>query len=188
MSVVVTNEMIDAYKLARGEDDMPERIWAGDFDAQGFGHCVAGMQGGLYSEYVRADLAHPPTDAGVSDDMVKRFFAELRKRNAPMPFTEDAKSALRAALSTATPAGDGVPPCREDRWPRKGDTMRFLNRNGYDFEREAAAKVMTEGQTFTVKQCRVGEFSHSVQFEEITGTWNGVMFAMLSTASTAVKG
>lgn len=41
------------------EDGMPERIWAGDFDGQGFGHCVAGMQGGLYEEYVRADLARP---------------------------------------------------------------------------------------------------------------------------------
>lgn len=45
--------------IARGEDDMPERIWAGDFNAEGFGHCVAGMQGGLYAEYVRADLASP---------------------------------------------------------------------------------------------------------------------------------
>lgn len=40
----------------RDDDNMPERIWAGDFDSQGFGHCVAGMQGGLYAEYVRADL------------------------------------------------------------------------------------------------------------------------------------
>lgn len=39
--------------------DMPERIWAGDFDAQGFGHCIAGQQGGLYAEYVRADLVTP---------------------------------------------------------------------------------------------------------------------------------
>lgn len=39
---------------------MPERIWAGDFDRHGFGHCVAGMQGGLYEEYVRADLAQAP--------------------------------------------------------------------------------------------------------------------------------
>ncbi|GAA2867059.1 hypothetical protein GGQ99_001342 [Aminobacter niigataensis] len=51
--------------VARDEDDMPERIWAGDFDASGFGHCVAGPQGGLYAEYVRADLASPsPAPAG----------------------------------------------------------------------------------------------------------------------------
>jgi hypothetical protein len=37
------------------EQDMPKRIWAGDFDRHGFGHCVAGMQGGLYEEYVHAD-------------------------------------------------------------------------------------------------------------------------------------
>jgi hypothetical protein len=36
--------------VACDEDNMPERIWAGDFDGQGFGHCVAGMQRGLYSE------------------------------------------------------------------------------------------------------------------------------------------
>lgn len=40
--------------------------------------------------------------------MVKAFFAELKKRNAPLPFTEDAKAAIEAALSTV-PAGDGVP-------------------------------------------------------------------------------
>lgn len=43
----------------RDEDNMPERIWAGDFNASGFGHCVVGPQGGLYAEYVRADLAAP---------------------------------------------------------------------------------------------------------------------------------
>lgn len=39
------------------EVEMPTFIWAGDFDGQGFGHCVAGPQGGLYEEYVRKDIA-----------------------------------------------------------------------------------------------------------------------------------
>lgn len=46
---------------------------------------------------------HPTTE--VSEAMLKRFFAELKKRNAPLPFTEDARSAISAALSP----GDGVP-------------------------------------------------------------------------------
>jgi len=41
-------------ELKPEETEMPERIWAGDFDHHGFGHCVAGMQGGLYEEYVLA--------------------------------------------------------------------------------------------------------------------------------------
>lgn len=88
------------------------------------------------------------------------------------------------AMIDASSAGAPSMVRQPDRWPRKGDTMRFLNRHGYDFEREAAAEVMTEGQTFTVKKCDVGSFSHSVQFEEIAGSWNGVMFELLS-ASTA---
>lgn len=60
---VLSSQQEEAVPVACDEDSMPERIWAGDFNARGFGHCVIGPQGGLYAEYVRADLAVPP-DAG----------------------------------------------------------------------------------------------------------------------------
>lgn len=56
------------------EPEMPERIWAGDLDNQGFGHCVAGMQGGLYEEYVLAS-ALEAKDARI---------AELERENAAL--------------------------------------------------------------------------------------------------------
>lgn len=99
-------------EIAHGEDDMPERIWAGDFDEQGFGHCVAGMQGGLYSEYVRSDIAHPPTDAGVSEEMVERARNAILNANVFVSI-EHMRAALRAALSidamlsTASTSGKG---------------------------------------------------------------------------------
>ena len=56
--------------------------------------------------------------------------------------------------------------------------MRFMNRNGYDGEREAAAKVFRPDDILTVTRCEVGSWSHSVWFgEDPTGRgWNGVMF------------
>jgi hypothetical protein len=62
--------------VAYGEDEMPKRIWAGDFDENGYGHCVAGMQGGLYTEYVRADLASVPAPSGaepIKEPHIVRF-------------------------------------------------------------------------------------------------------------------
>lgn len=38
--------------------DAPEKIWAGDFDHRGCGHCVDGHRRvSTYEEYVRADIA-----------------------------------------------------------------------------------------------------------------------------------
>lgn len=65
-----------------------------------------------------------------------------------------------------------------DRWPRKGETMTFLGKNGYDFQREAAMKAFTIGTSYTVKKCEVESWSHSIEFEEVPGSWNGVMFSL----------
>lgn len=59
------------------EDDTPERIWAGDFNTQGFGHCVRGMQGGLYAEYVRVDLAVPDSFVLIPKEPTREFFAAM---------------------------------------------------------------------------------------------------------------
>ena len=63
-------------------------------------------------------------------------------------------------------------------WPKPGEKMRFLNRGGYDHERAAAAKVMREGEVFTLKTIKIGDWSHTLEFEEIAGRWNGVMFGL----------
>ena len=43
--------------------------------------------------------------ARITEAMLSAFFAELKKRNAPLPFTEDARAALAAALSTGEAEG-----------------------------------------------------------------------------------
>lgn len=65
---------------------------------------------------------------------------------------------------------------RKRRWPQPGDRMRFLARNGYEHERDDALKVMSPGDVFTVIKCKVDSYMHWVSFEEIEGSWNGVMF------------
>lgn len=61
-------------------------------------------------------------------------------------------------------------------FPRRGNRMRFLDQNGYDREREEARKVMKKGDVFTVKSCNVGRERSSMEFVELAGHWNTVMF------------
>lgn len=99
----------------------------------------------------------------------------------------DYDAVIEPLFAHPAPADKGVVEARAELWPKPGDKMRFRNENGYPFELADAQKVMTEGQIFTVKKCRVGDFSHSVEFEEITGNWNGVMFELLA-ASPPTEG
>ncbi len=64
----------------------------------------------------------------------------------------------------------------DDGWPKAGDAMRFLGKNGYDLELEEACKLFCVGGIYTVENCDVGDWSHSIQFKEIEGNFNGVMF------------
>jgi hypothetical protein len=64
------------------------------------------------------------------------------------------------------------------RWPRPGDKMTFLNKNGYDHEREAAAKIFQVGISYDVEDCEVGDTSHTVKFRGYAGRWNGSMFSL----------
>jgi len=64
----------------------------------------------------------------------------------------------------------------QTRWPRRGDRMRFLNRNGYDHELESARKLFRVRKHYTVVDCHVGDWHHSVAFEGVPGRHNGVMF------------
>jgi hypothetical protein len=74
-----------------------------------------------------------------------------------------------------------------DRWPRKGDKMTFLGKNGYEFQLTEAMKAFTIGTAYTVKKCEVDSWSHSVEFEEVPGSWNGVMFSFDSAVEVEPK-
>lgn len=61
-------------------------------------------------------------------------------------------------------------------WPSKGDVMTFLGKNGYSHELDQAMAIFSIGHRYTVEDCRVGDWSHSIKFEGIAGRYNGVMF------------
>lgn len=67
-------------------------------------------------------------------------------------------------------------------WPAKGDKMKFLAANGYDHQLEAAKAKMKEGEILTVNNIRVGSWESSIEFEELTGRWNSVMFELVGEA------
>ena len=66
----------------------------------------------------------------------------------------------------------------KDRWPAKGDRMKFLGVNEYPFELEAAKKIFTVGNTYEVHDCNVRNWSHSIQFVGVKGNFNGAMFEL----------
>ena len=61
--------------------------------------------------------------------------------------------------------------------------MRFLGKNGHDFEREAAKKVFVVGEEYEVESIDVGDWSHTISFVGIPGRHNGVMFEWLGERS-----
>ncbi|MFD2658561.1 hypothetical protein [Gracilibacillus thailandensis] len=61
--------------------------------------------------------------------------------------------------------------------PPTGRKVRFLNENGYEFDKEHARKHINEGDILTVKEIYVGRSSSEVEFEEIPNQkFNTVMF------------
>lgn len=61
-------------------------------------------------------------------------------------------------------------------WPKPGEKMKFLGRNGYDHELEKAKHHFAVGHAYEVESCDVGDWRHTVKFVGIKGDWNGVMF------------
>lgn len=61
--------------------------------------------------------------------------------------------------------------------PPKGRKVRFLNKNGRDYERESANQLIKEGEILTVKEIFVGGSSSTVELMEYPGKeFNTVMF------------
>lgn len=66
---------------------------------------------------------------------------------------------------------------KEDLSP-KGRKVYFLNKNGYDIEREAARKYFKENDVLIVNEIYVGRSSSEVEFLEVPKIrFNTIMFA-----------
>lgn len=62
----------------------------------------------------------------------------------------------------------------------KGRKVKFINENGYEFERKEANDLFIEGETLTVKEIYVGRSSSTVELVEYPNMkFNTVMFADL---------
>jgi len=62
----------------------------------------------------------------------------------------------------------------------RGDKVVFLNKNGYDSEREHAARVFEEGQILTVDTVRIGMSKSYYKFKNLQYEYNTVMFEKLT--------
>lgn len=66
-------------------------------------------------------------------------------------------------------------------WPDKGEKVRFINQNGYDYELSYAREHMDEGHILTIKSVQIGDWRTFYEFEELPGKfYNSVMFVRLS--------
>lgn len=94
----------------------------------------------------------------------------------------DGKCALRigkARFVSAVGASGGPAKMIYTDWPRRGDKMRFLGKNGYAQELESAKRTFAEGGIYEVENCEVGDSHHVVGFKGVPGRHNGVMFELV---------
>lgn len=61
-------------------------------------------------------------------------------------------------------------------WFPKGTKVRWIDSNGFDYQRDRAREKIGTNRTLTVKSCNIGGSSSTYEFEEIEGRWNSVMF------------
>lgn len=60
---------------------------------------------------------------------------------------------------------------------KKGARVRFIGRNGYDHQLEAAMKLLTVDAVYTVNSVNAGDWSSGVFLDEFPGiSFNTVMF------------
>jgi hypothetical protein len=59
----------------------------------------------------------------------------------------------------------------------RGTKVRYLDRNGYDHQRQAARDALLNTEdSYVVNYCYIGRSSSSYSFKGIIGRWNSVMF------------
>lgn len=86
----------------------------------------------------------------------------------------------------------GYPPCRQramerarGRFPGAGDKVRFIGRNGYDFELVQAMIEFEVGEIVTVAKTCIGGFKSSYRFEGRNDSFNTVMFELVERKAAA---
>jgi hypothetical protein len=62
----------------------------------------------------------------------------------------------------------------------KGTKVRWIDGPGNDWQRKNAREVLADFPVLTVSHCEIGSSSSTYQFEEVTGTFNTVMFEKVS--------
>jgi hypothetical protein len=67
-------------------------------------------------------------------------------------------------------------PSTHSAFPRPGDKVLFLGRNGYDHQLKEARKVFLLDHIYTVESCDIGPWSSTLTFVGIDGSYNSVMF------------
>lgn len=60
-----------------------------------------------------------------------------------------------------------------------GDDIRFLGKNGYDFELEKAKLYFNEALTYQVADIRIGNSHSVIKIVGFDSWWNSVMFERL---------
>jgi len=61
-------------------------------------------------------------------------------------------------------------------WYPKGTKVRWVDHNGYEYERARARAAFDIERVYTVKCCTIGHSSSTYEFEDQDGKWNTVMF------------
>jgi len=57
-----------------------------------------------------------------------------------------------------------------------GTKVMFLDKNGSDYDRVEAEKVLKVGQIYTIVDIQVSSWISHVKLEEVSGRFNSVMF------------
>jgi hypothetical protein len=58
----------------------------------------------------------------------------------------------------------------------RGTKVHWIDKNGFDFQRNQAREVFDPSLQYTVKRCHIGSSSSTYEFDEVPGRWNSVMF------------
>jgi hypothetical protein len=106
----------------------------------------------------------------MSEEIAKKQFDELAAAGLVSEYVK-LKQGVVYPLFTLDTLGD---------WPKRGTKMRFLNKNGYDYQKEEARECFIPNfNTLTVLKTSIGGSSSTYTFAEVPGRWNTVMFETL---------
>lgn len=70
---------------------------------------------------------------------------------------------------------------------KAGDQVRYLGKNGYDWEREEAGKRFKVGELLAVERISVGHSSSRYYFKDVPSYYNAVMFETVRAEDAAAE-